>query len=139
MIVYPLSNYNTFIGVEDATTRLSELGVGAKWVAFTAEKKKYMLVMSTEIIRASAYIGRKNSRYVDAQVMLIHADITNDGKYLVTKDSPNAYTEAKVGSLQVKYKLDDDKKSLLPEIVKAILSDCIKSSDATTVRGFNIA
>ena len=139
MIIYPLDNYTTFISVADADTQLTALGVGTQWDLNDASAKEVILSLSTAIIKGSCYIAENACNYSDAQVMLIHGDLLNDGKYITTIDTNHPYVKAKVGALDVTYNLAEDGSPLMPNIVRSILSGCLKISDVPMATGFNLA
>ncbi len=140
LIVYPLENCNTFISEEDATAKLTELGSGTEWALLTPEEKETALVLSAAMISAAAYITSPGCYYANAQVMLIHADLKNDGKYMSSTDQTQKYTKAEVvGVVKVEYNIKDGYSDNLPGIVKGMLHDCLKDSSMAITRGFTVA
>ena len=138
MIVYPTKNYNSFISVADAGTKLAELGA-TEWVAKTNAEKEATLINGTAILGAYCTVST-DCPFPDALVMLIQADIVNSGKYITSKVTEMKYTKAKIGSLQVEYKDNTGGgSSSLPSIVQGMLSQCINDSSIPKTRGFTLA
>ena len=138
MIVYPLDNYNTFISKAEIITKLAEFGSGALWNAKTVPERESTLAISTALIKATCNITPNTCSFKEAQIMLIHLDLNNSGKYLALKDSNIAYKKAKVGSLSVEYNLSASSSSGLPSVVKSILNGCLKNGDKPIARGFDV-
>ena len=140
LIVYPLEGYNTFISEESATYGLTQLGSGEEWALLTPEEHESLLTMSALIISAAAYITDPGCNYAYAQLMLLHADLQNDGMYINVTDNKQKYTEAEVvGVVKVKYNLDSGYSDSLPSIVTSMLSGCLKDSGIPMTRGFSVA
>jgi hypothetical protein len=137
MTVYPAENWDTFIDVATADQSMTDLGSGDKW---DSADKEVLLRKSALMIKALCDTGKK-CLYAEAQIMLIQADIENDGKYLTLTIKENKYKKAKVGDLAVEYK-DNSKTSALdslPSVVKSMLKGCLKNSSEKIARGFIVA
>jgi len=138
LIVYPLENWNTFISVADATTKLLELGGEDKWNKLSNKAKEVMLSRSAFLIKSICNIRENSCVFSDAQVALIQIDQANDGKYLSNIVEVQKYKKAKVGSLSVEYTDIDSSSVNLPSVVNALLSKCLKSN-RQVARSFKLA
>lgn len=138
MIVFPLPDWNTFIDVADATTRLNSLGGGEKWNALPNEEKEVMLFRSAFLICSICNVRENTCNFADAQIALIQSDQDNNSKFLSLVVEVQKYKKAKVGSLSVEYADSDNSKVNLPNVVNSILMNCLKDN-RPMARSFKLA